>query len=55
MEPTHVLLLISDLEGAFHHCRVHGFDEDKDVIREMCDRYYKLYFKMMREQKNPPA
>ncbi len=50
MKPESVLLLISDLEGAYHHCRINGFDEDKDTIREICNRYYKLYFKLKREQ-----
>ena len=55
MEPTEILLLISELEGSYHHCRIHGFDDDKDTIREMCNRYYKLYFKLKKEQKNTPA
>ena len=50
MKPESILLLISDLEGAHHHCRINGFDEDKDTIREICGRYYKLYFKLQREQ-----
>jgi hypothetical protein len=52
MKPVEILLLISELEGSYHHCRIHGFDDDKDTIREMCNRYYKLYFKLKREQKN---
>ena len=52
MEPTAILLLISDLEGSYHHCRINGFDEDKDTIRAICDKYYKLYFKLKRDQKN---
>jgi len=50
LQPEAILLLISDLEGSYHHCRINGFDEDKDVIREICDRYYKIYFKLKREQ-----
>jgi len=53
LKPEQILLLISELEGSYHHLRVNGFDDDKDVIREMCNRYYKLYFKLNREQSNP--
>ena len=50
MKPEAILLLISDLEGSHHHCRINGFEEDKDTIREICNKYYKLYFKLKREQ-----
>jgi len=52
MEPTAILLLISELEGSYHHCRINGFEEDQKTIRAICDKYYKLYFKLKREQKN---
>ena len=51
MNPVAILLLISDLEGSCHHLRVNGFDEDKDTIREITNKYYKMYFKLKREQK----
>ena len=44
-----LLRIISCLESAHHHLRVEGFDEDKDVIRKMCNRYYKIYFKKCKE------
>ena len=50
MEPVEILLLISDLEGSYQHTKKLGFDEDRDVLREMCDKYYKLYFKLKKEQ-----
>ena len=51
MKPAAILLLISELEGSYHHLRINGYDSDKDIIREMCDRYYKVYFRLKREQK----
>jgi hypothetical protein len=54
MNPVDILLLISDLEGSYHHLRINGFDDDKDVVREMCNRYYKMYFKLCKEQKRKP-
>jgi hypothetical protein len=53
MKPVEILLLISDLEGSYQHTKKLGFDEDRDVLREMCDKYYKLYFKLKKEQSNP--
>ena len=50
MRPTEVLLLISDLEGAYHHARVLGFEEDMNTLGEMKKPYYKMYFKLLREQ-----
>ena len=52
MKPAAILLIISALEDAHHNCRINGFDDDKDTLREMCTPYYKLYFKLKREQKN---
>ena len=50
-DPIHVLRLISELEGSYQHTDAMGFYDDRDVLREMCDRYYKLYFKLKKEQK----
>ena len=50
MKPVDILLLISELEGSYQHTKKLGFDEDRDVLRKMCDRYYKLYFKLKKEQ-----
>ena len=54
MDPIKILLLISDLEGAHHHLRVNDFEDDRKVIREICDRYYKMYFKLCKEQGRKP-
>lgn len=49
--PVDILLLISELEGSHTHTKKWGWTEDQDILREMCDRYYKLYFKLKRESK----
>jgi len=49
LRPEAILLLISDLEGSYHHCKIHGFTDDVEVLDEMKKRYYKLYFKLARE------
>jgi hypothetical protein len=48
---TNLLLLISELEGSSQHLKYMGFGDDMNVIDEMKKRYYKLYFKTMKEEK----
>jgi len=31
-----------------------GFDEDRDLINELKQKYHKLYFKLNKEEKNNP-
>tara|TARA_B100001059_G_scaffold235583_1_gene281746 strand:- start:2422 stop:2625 length:204 start_codon:yes stop_codon:yes gene_type:complete len=47
-----LLLLISEMEGTSQHLKYMGFQEDRDTINEMKKRYYKLYFKTKKEEKN---
>ena len=54
MDPVNLLLLISDLEGSYHHLNKNGFTEDGKVVREICNRYYKMYFKLCKEQERNP-
>jgi len=49
--PIHVLMLISEMEGTYQNLKFMGFKEDMDTIDEMRKRYYKLYFKLKREEK----
>ncbi len=43
--PTHILLLISDLEGSYQHLKYMGYKEDMDTLDEIKQRYYKEYFR----------
>ena len=54
MKPVEILLLISEMEGSCTHTKNLGFTEDHKILREMCDRYYKLYFKLKKEQPDNP-
>jgi hypothetical protein len=49
-----VLRLLSELEGSYQLLKYMGFQEDMDTIDEMKKRYYKLYFKFNKEEKNVP-
>jgi len=49
-----VLRLLSELEGSYQLIKYMGFQEDMDAIDEMKKRYYKLYFKLAKEEKQSP-
>jgi len=48
--------LLSELEGSYTLLKYLGFEEDMNTMDEMKKRYYKLYFKTLKEekQKNNP-
>ena len=49
--PINLLLMISEMEGTYQHLKYMGVTEDMEVIEEMKGRYYKLYFKLNKEEK----
>ena len=49
--PTHLLLLLGEMEGVYQHLKYMGFEEDMNYIDEMKKKYYKLYFQKVREEK----
>ena len=49
--PINLLLMLSEMEGTYQHLKYMGFKEDMEVIEEMKGRYYKLYFKLNKEEK----
>lgn len=49
-----VLRLLSELEGSYQLLKYMGFKEDMDTLDEMKKRYYTLYFKLNKEEKNNP-
>ena len=51
--PINVLRLLSELEGSSQLLKYMGFQEDMETINEMKKRYYKLYFKLKKEDKGP--
>lgn len=50
LQPVDLLLLIGELEGSSAHCRKWDFVEDAAILDEMKRRYYKMYFKLLKEQ-----
>tara|TARA_B100001094_G_C17380995_1_gene416856 strand:- start:186 stop:419 length:234 start_codon:yes stop_codon:yes gene_type:complete len=49
---VHLLQLISEMEGTYQHLKYMGFEEDMYVIEEMKKRYYKLYFRINKQEKS---
>ena len=54
LEPhsINILRLISELEGCYQLTKYMAFDDDNAIITEMKQRYYKLYYKTAKEEKN---
>jgi len=52
LKPVDILLLLSELEGSSTHCRRLDFLEDAAVLDEMKRKYYKMYFRLVKEEKN---
>ena len=54
LEPNsiNILRLISELEGAYQLTKYMAFDDDNAILDSMKQRYYKLYFKTAKEEKN---
>ncbi len=51
-KPVNILRLISELEGSYQLLKWMAFDDDMNTIEEMKGRYYKIYFKLNKEEKN---
>ena len=54
LEPNsiNILRLLSELEGAYQLTKYMAFDDDNAILTEMKNKYYKLYFKTAKEEKN---
>ena len=51
VEYVNVLRLISELEGSYQLLKYMGFKEDIEIIDEIKKRYYKLSFKLAKEER----
>ena len=49
---TNVLRVISELESAFQMLKYLGFEEDMITLQEIKSRYYKMYFKLAKQEKS---
>ena len=49
--PIHLLLLLGEMEGVYQHLKYMGSEEDMNSMEELKQKYYKLYFQKVREEK----
>jgi len=49
---TNVLRVISELESAYQMLKYLGFEEDMNILEEIKGRYYKMYFKLVKQEKS---
>ena len=49
---VNILRLISELEGSYQLTKYMAFDEDCAILDDMKQRYYKLYFKLAKEERH---
>ena len=54
-QPANILRLISELEGSYQLLKYMGFEDDMNTLDAMKKPYYKLYFKLKREQNDSDA
>jgi len=47
---VNLLRLISELEGSYQLLKYMGFKEDMEIINELKQRYYALYFRTSKEE-----
>ena len=54
LEPSsiNILRLISELEGCYQLTKYMAFDTDNAIINDMKQRYYKLYYQTVKQEKN---
>ena len=54
LEPSsiNILRLISELEGAYQLTKYMAFDDDNTIINEMKQRYHKLYYQTVKEERD---
>ena len=48
---VNILRLISELEGAYQLTKYMAFDDDNKIIDDMKQRYYKLYYQTVKNEK----
>ena len=48
--PVNILRLISELEGSFQLCKYMGFEDDMNTINDIKKKYYKMYFRLKKQE-----
>ena len=53
VEQTNLLRLIRELEGSSQLCKYMGFIDDMETLDKIKKKYYSMYFRLKKEQRNP--
>jgi hypothetical protein len=48
--PANILRLISELEGSYQLCKYMGFEDDMNTINDIKKKYYKMYFRLKKQE-----
>lgn len=49
---VNILRLLSELEGSYQMLKYLGFEEDMNTLNDLKSKYYKMYFKLNKEEKS---
>ena len=52
VKSINIARLLSELEGSYVLTKYMGFEDDMEILNEMKKRFYKLYFKLHKEEKS---
>jgi hypothetical protein len=54
LEPSsiNILRLISELEGCYQLTKYMAFDDDNAILTEMKNKYYKLYYQTVKQERD---
>ena len=47
-----LLLLLGEMEGVSQHLKYMGFEEDMNTLDEIKQRYYKMYYRLAKQEKS---
>ena len=50
IQSANILRLISELEGSSQLCNWMGFCDDKETLDEIKKKYYKMYFRLKKQE-----
>jgi len=52
VKSVNILRLLSEMEGSYQLLKYMGFEEDMNAIDEMKKKYYKMYFRLSKQEKS---
>ena len=50
VKAVNILRLLSELEGSSQLCKYMGFEDDESTLNDIKKRYYKMYFRLKKQE-----